>query len=65
MYPKYVKYLSTAKEMKEHSTEYEIARMHGAVGSMDAYHIVLKKCSHRLKQNHMGVNQNILVVPIT
>ena len=31
-----------------------MAGMHGAIGSMDACHVVVEKCSHRLKQNHLG-----------
>ena len=40
--------------MRNHTKEYEIAGFHGAVGSMDACHIIIEKCSHRLKQNHLG-----------
>ena len=54
LYPKYVKYPSTANEMKIHTKEYEKAGFHGAIGSMDACHIIIEKCSHRLKQNHLG-----------
>ena len=54
LYPKYVKYPSTANEMKLHTREYEISGFHGAIGSMDACHIIIEKCSHRLKQNHLG-----------
>jgi len=31
-----------------------MAGMHGAIGSMDAFHIVIEKRSHRLKQMHLG-----------
>ena len=31
-----------------------MAGMHGAIGSMDACHIVIEKRSHRLKQMHLG-----------
>ena len=31
-----------------------MAGMHGAIGSMDACHVTVEKCSHRLKQNHLG-----------
>ena len=54
LYPKYVKYPSTAAEMRAHTSEYESSGFHGAVGSMDACHILIEKCSHRLKQNHLG-----------
>ena len=54
LYPKYVKYPTTSDEMIDHTKEYEMAGFHGAVGSMDACHITIEKCSHRLKQNHLG-----------
>ena len=31
-----------------------MAGMHGAIGSMDACHVIIEKCSHRLCQNHLG-----------
>ena len=40
--------------MKIHTKEYEIAGFYGAVGSMDACHVIMEKCSQRLKQNHLG-----------
>ena len=40
--------------MSEHTKEFEVAGFHGAVGSMDACHILMEKCSHHLKQNHVG-----------
>ena len=54
LYPKFVVYPKSSVEMRKHTREYEIAGFHGAVGSMDACHIVIEKCSHRLKQNHLG-----------
>ena len=54
LYPKHVKYPVNSAEMHNHTKEYEIAGFHGAVGSMDACHIVIERCSHRLKQNHLG-----------
>ena len=54
LYPKYVKYPTTKEEAMTHSYEFNLAGMHGAIGSMDACHIIVEKCSHRLKQNHLG-----------
>ena len=54
LYPIHVKYPTTANEMKTQTKEYEVAGFHGAFGSMDACHIIMEKCSHRLKQNHLG-----------
>ena len=54
LYRKYVKYPKTSEDDNAHSKEYDLAGMHGAIGSMDACHIILEKCSHRLRQNHLG-----------
>ena len=54
LYPKYVKYPTTSENIKMHPKEYEIVGFHGTVGSIDAYHIIMEKRSHRLKQNHLG-----------
>ena len=40
--------------MALHSREYEMTGFHGVFGSMDACHIVIEKCAHKLKQNHLG-----------
>ena len=37
--------------------------MHGAIGSMDACHVVVEKCSHRLKQNHLGGKSKLTCRP--
>ncbi len=34
--------------------EYEMAALLGCIGSSDATHILLEKCSHRLAQVHKG-----------
>ena len=54
LYPKYVKYPKTTAEIGNHSSEFEIAGIHGAIGSMDVCHVIIEKCTHRLKQNHLG-----------
>ena len=54
LYPRFVKYPTTSQEGLTHSLEFNKAGMHGAIGSMDACHITIEKCSHRLKQNHLG-----------
>ena len=54
LYPEYVKFPTNKEEAKTHSHEFNLAGMHGAIGSMDACHVILEKCSHRLKQNHLG-----------
>ena len=54
LYPKPVKCPTTAEEIQAHFKEYETAEFHGTVGPMDALHITIEKCSHHLKQNHLG-----------
>ena len=54
LYPEYVKYLTTKEESSIYTEKYEMAGIHDAIGSMDVCHIILKKYSHRLKQNHLG-----------
>jgi hypothetical protein len=54
LYDRYVTYPKNTVEAQSHTKEYEIAGMHGGIGSMDACHVTVEKCSHRLKQNHLG-----------
>ena len=54
LYPKFVQYPKSAVEASNHTREFDMAGMHGAIGSMDACHVTIGKCSHRLKQNHLG-----------
>lgn len=35
--------------------EFDIAGMHGCIGSMDGVHIVMERCKHRLRQFHLGL----------
>ena len=52
----YEKFVITPKcsDVKRHSEDYTKAGFTGAIGSADAVHIILEKCSHRLKQSHLG-----------
>ena len=54
LYSKHVNYPKNSIEAQQHQKEYEVAGMHGSIGSMDACHVVIEKCSARLKQNHLG-----------
>ena len=54
LYESYVKYPTTANEAITHAYEFKIAGMEGAIGAMDVCHIIIEKCEHRLKQNHLG-----------
>ena len=49
LYPKFVKYPTSSKEVLTHSNKFNQADIQGAIGSMDAYHIMIEKFSHRLK----------------
>ena len=54
LYSRYVNYPKKSSEAQTHQREYEVAGMHGAIGSMDACHVIIEKCCTRLKQNHLG-----------
>jgi hypothetical protein len=41
-------------EAKSHSYEFEVAGLPGAIGSMDATHIILEKVSFKRRQSHLG-----------
>ena len=42
------------EEAQNHMHEMNKAGLHGAVGSTDAKHILLEKCSNCLKNAHLG-----------
>ena len=42
LYPKFIKYPKTTAELGNHSSEFEIAGMQGAIGSMDACHVIIE-----------------------
>ena len=54
MYLYSVKYPKNVHEGLTHMTEFATAGINGVIGSMDACHVLIEKCSHRLKQNHLG-----------
>ena len=54
LYPIYVKYPKNSKEGKTHINEFIIADLDGGAGSMDACHVTIDKCSHRLKFLNLG-----------
>ena len=54
LYPQFVQYPKNAEQASTHMKEFTIAGMNGGVGSMDACHVIMEKCAHRLKQNHLG-----------
>ena len=54
LYPRFVQYPKNAEQASTHMKEFTIAGMNGGVGSMDACNVIMEKCTHRLKQNHLG-----------
>lgn len=52
--PKHAKHPRNCEEAENYCKECEFIGAHGVIGSMDARCVVLKKFSHRLKQNHLA-----------
>ncbi len=54
LYPRYVRAPVSADDCATHMVEFYLAGFNGCVGSSDATHISLEKCSYRLRQNNLG-----------
>ena len=54
LYPRYVRFPTTAEEYKPHQEEFTEGGLHGAGFSTDATNVLLWRCSHNLKQAHVG-----------
>jgi hypothetical protein len=54
LYKRYVISPSSPEDAASHMHEMEQAGCHGSCGSTDGVHITMEKCSHRLKQHHLG-----------
>jgi hypothetical protein len=54
LYPKWVKAPETAEEIADSMAEFTEAGFPGCIGSTDATHIVMEKCSYRIRNNHLG-----------
>ncbi len=54
LYPTFVVVPQAAEEAQTHMVDFSKAGCHGCVGSSDATHIAVEKCSYRLQQNHLG-----------
>jgi DDE superfamily endonuclease len=52
--PKYIRYPETEEEVKDAMAEFSEAGFHGCIGSTDATHVILEKCSASLKNMHLG-----------
>lgn len=54
LFDRYVKAPISAEEVQDHQHEFELAGMHGCIGSTDATHIILEKVSYAQSQLHKG-----------
>lgn len=53
-FPKYVKEPVTDEEIADAMKEFKEAGFDGCIGSADATHVVMEKCSAKLKNQHLG-----------
>ena len=58
LYSRFVNYPKNSEQVSTHMKDFKIAGINGGVGFMDACHVIMEKCSHRLKQNHLGGNRS-------
>jgi hypothetical protein len=58
LYLLYIVAPKTVDEVETHMHEYQLVGYAGAIGSTDATHIALEKCSYRLKK-HLGAKQHL------
>jgi hypothetical protein len=54
LYDQYVVPPSTPDEAKEHMLEMEQAGLPGCLGSTDGTHVIVEKCSMRIRNSHLG-----------
>lgn len=54
LFPKYVVEPTSAEEIADAMAEFAEAGFDGCIGSADATHIIMEKCSSRLKNQHTG-----------
>jgi hypothetical protein len=59
LYPLYVVTPATGEECETHMHEFMQAGFNGAIGSTDATHVAIEKCSYRLRNNHLGPKQHL------
>jgi hypothetical protein len=46
-------------EISNHMKEFNLAGFPGCIGSTDAAHVTVEKCSYRLRNNHPGAEQHL------
>jgi hypothetical protein len=59
LYPLYVSVPVSEEELRSHTHEFKLAGFPGCIGSTDATHIAIEKCSYRLRNNHFGTKQHL------
>ena len=58
LFDHYVHMPKTQADAEHHMYEFNLAGCHGAVGSMDATHVILEKCANRLHNAHLGYKKD-------
>jgi len=59
LYPMHILTPWTNEDCQTHMNEFGMAGLTRAIGSADATHIAIEKCSHRLWNNHLGPKQHL------
>jgi hypothetical protein len=59
LYPLYVSVPQTQEDINDHMHEFNLAGFSGCIGSTDATHVAIEKCSYRLRNNHLGGKQHL------
>ena len=59
LFDKYVKAPKNQGDADHHMHEFMLAGCNGAVGSMDATHVILERCANRLRNAHLGYKKDV------
>ena len=59
LYDEYVGAPLTVEDCQSHVHEFKMAGFNGCIGSSDATHIAVEKCSYRLRNSHLGAKQHL------
>ena len=54
LYPKYVHYPKTSADAQIHMKEFNVDSMNSEVALIYTLHVIIEKCSHRLKEKNLG-----------
>ena len=58
LYPKWVRIPQSEEEVAEITRVFEMAGMPGCIGSTDATHVVMERCTWRLRNSHLGAKSS-------